>query len=86
MHTHKWVYDNVMRSPEVQKLYKVDIVGQGDENNPEHYTTIANSIFSLMSPWYIWRHKDKVKEYAMKKRLGYQLELTPHAIEERKLP
>lgn len=78
--------DNVMCFPEVQKLYKVDIVGRGDKNNPEHYIVIANNILSLMSPWYIWQHGDKVREYAMKKRLGYQLELTPHAVRKRKLP
>lgn len=74
--THKWVYDNVMCSPEVQKLYRVDIVCLGDGKRTNPYIITA-TVLSLMSPWYIWRNRDKAKAFAMKKRLGYTLELIP---------
>ncbi|KLU61425.1 hypothetical protein CEB3_c21040 [Peptococcaceae bacterium CEB3] len=75
--THKWVYKNVICSPEVQKIYDVKVVGLGDANDPDHYIVTAHNILSLMSPLYILRNWGRVRKFAMKKRLGYELELIP---------
>lgn len=75
--THGWVYWNVLLSPEVKKIYNVEIIDGGHEQEPKPQKIIASTILSLMSLSYIAKNFAAVKEESMKPRTPYTLELKP---------
>jgi len=74
--THRLIYLNIKRSPEVQQLYHVKVIGGSQGKGPKSQKIMAAAILSLMPPTYIFRHKAEVKKLSMKEKIAYTLEFT----------